>query len=421
MTQGPRLRRRPVGPPALNTRGLGRVSAPALPPVDAPGRGVLLLSLMLAVIGLGCADAGAPTSTATPPVVANRVHKEGASGGVFTLVEDLRVGLDGRAAERGFQSVAAIEVGEDGSIFVLDFDTQQVSRFDSHGSPLAVFAGKGSADQQLTQAAGLSLAPDGTVWVWDYGRDRFAVYSRRGTYLKSVGRIVEGTLFPWRGGFLADGRLVDWGVRLGPKPASGGTQSISYVPAPMGQEGGPSEESIMPVEFVAPLSRGGRRIPYASNRTVAVERNGDLWLADPSVYRVHRRAPSGDTLLTFSLEVEAAAVSETQIDSILAAQLPFREGRRLQRDEIPSRLPIVRRLFSDEVYVYVMPHDAFDELGTVIDVFQHDGLFVDRVRRPIQAMFPFPAPVARAGYIYAGVQDSLGEFVSRLRLEERGG
>jgi len=84
----------------------------------------------------------------------------------------------------------AIAIGNDGSAYVSEFQIiERVQKFQlNRKSVLFEIQGAGNADGQFNRAEGLSLSPEGNLFVADSCNHRIQVFSADGTFLKSLGK-----------------------------------------------------------------------------------------------------------------------------------------------------------------------------------------------------------------------------------------
>ncbi len=102
----------------------------------------------------------------------------------FTEVEVL--GGPGSPEEALFSEPLAVEVGSDGTRFVLDGTDQRILRFAPDGTCLGAFGRAGEGPGEFTGAADLALLPDGEIVVTDQGRMRLSWFTPQGRFLRSV-------------------------------------------------------------------------------------------------------------------------------------------------------------------------------------------------------------------------------------------
>lgn len=143
--------------------------------------------------------AGAERDSAGIVIIDNAATGVWEGGGGWEVEEELRIGsLDGDA-EYAFGNVVGIEVGSDGSIYVLDQQAQEVRSYDAEGAFLERLGRPGSGPGELTQgASALVLGRGDTLLVADPGAQRM------NRYVPSVGEagsfplpVTEGIAVKW--------------------------------------------------------------------------------------------------------------------------------------------------------------------------------------------------------------------------------
>ncbi|MDQ2624923.1 MAG: Ig-like domain repeat protein, partial [Actinomycetota bacterium] len=117
-----------------------------------------------------------------------------------------------------------LAVAPDGSVYVVDFGNSRVLRYGADGQHLATFGGVGSDPGEFLYPYGIGVDPAGLVYVSDSGNQRVQVFQASGSYLTSVGppsgdpgSFVNGQ--PAGIAFDGDGRLyVANGAAAAPSP-----------------------------------------------------------------------------------------------------------------------------------------------------------------------------------------------------------
>jgi eukaryotic-like serine/threonine-protein kinase len=77
---------------------------------------------------------------------------------------------------------ASIDVGPDGTVYVLDSETHKVQRFDADGGFLMAFGGRGAGQGAFSDPRAITVGPDGRVYVLDYGNRQVQRLSHDGVY-----------------------------------------------------------------------------------------------------------------------------------------------------------------------------------------------------------------------------------------------
>lgn len=123
---------------------------------------------------LGCYPDSSPQHSANivtdtiGDTIVTRTLRGGVWDGVAELVPDLSVGqgMDG-PEEYTFGSIASLAVDDDGNIYVLDGQAQDLRVFDAEGTYLTTLARRGRGPGELARAEAMALLPDRRVVVRD--------------------------------------------------------------------------------------------------------------------------------------------------------------------------------------------------------------------------------------------------------------
>ena len=338
----------------------------------------------------------------------------------WTLVEDLRLGTLDREGPEQFSQVANILTDTAGSVYVLDYQAQEIRVFSSEGVFSHTIGRKGEGPGEFTMAAGLDWAPDGRLWVW--GSLRYSVFEPTGEFVTSYPRTVRGVIYPWIGGFVSGGRYIDWGLdreitgqlRVGQsvQPTSSGRTTfypIEFRP--------PTQlDTLQPLEFFADVTSEGVGVVGSRGLMVGQAADGHLWVAMTDEYAVFKTTLEGDTLLAFSIPSRPAPIPESEIDSLIA----YWAGRNypMSREDFADCRRLVTGLLpDDEGHVYVFPEEEGVPEGRAVDVFTEQGVYLGRMEFPQAVLTRNPPPHVTGSHIYAVVQDELDvPYVVRWRI-----
>lgn len=106
----------------------------------------------------------------------------------WTLEEELRIGSVEDPDSLGFTSVTGLDVGADGSIYVLDWQTRQVRVFDSAGAFVRRIGRQGDGPGEFRNVTTVGVVGD-TVWVREVSSQRITLFTTGGELLGTVSTI----------------------------------------------------------------------------------------------------------------------------------------------------------------------------------------------------------------------------------------
>jgi len=190
------------------------------------------------------------------------------------------------AASGEFAACVGIAIGRDDQIYTSDFRNQRVQRFTSDGQLLGTFL-------ILPHAGGLTVDPDGNVYVGHWNSNKVAVYSPAGVLLREWGQ---------RGA--ADGEFqLPGAIAYGPDgliyvPDQGNSRIQVFT-----REGKFvrkwGEHGKEPGQFGGTVGPGGR---FAGPQFVAFDRKGNVYATDAALDRVQKFTPEGKLLAFWGSE-----------------------------------------------------------------------------------------------------------------------
>jgi hypothetical protein len=125
----------------------------------------ILLSLLLSIPLLqACGGAGAWEGTITDSAGVSMVHNTATpmwrAGDEWTATEEIRIGTVAGEPEYQFGLLAFVEVADDGTMYAMDIQAQEVRAYDPDGNHLRTIGGPGQGPGEIGQ---------GTVFVFDDG------------------------------------------------------------------------------------------------------------------------------------------------------------------------------------------------------------------------------------------------------------
>lgn len=350
-----------------------------------PRIGTLLLVCAVAGCGESGVDATAAAQIDTTEtgrvVVTNRAGGGWDAERAWRLEEQLRIGSVMGSEERPdeFGAIASVAMDSEGRIYVLDSQAQEVRVFDPSGTFSHRIGRRGAGPGEFEFARSMVITPGDSLVIRDDGTMRYSVFGPDGEFLASVPRAIRGT----NGGAApawVRGAYLDWAPhfpdgRFGPQFH---LLPLHYTPDFA------SADSLPPIEHVWEILPSGIHMTYHTGVPLgAVDPSGTLWVAESSVYAIHRRTLTGDTTLSMTMEGNAVPVGELEREA-LRNDLGNNLGRLNEiLDALPSTLPILPVLFTDDAgHLFALPHTVERPFGTAMDVFGRDGVFLGRVDVP---------------------------------------
>lgn len=399
-----------------------RTAAAAAPPSVSPGmprgvsRGVHPLAALLGVvITLGaCADTA---SDAPDDVAALRLE-------ALPPIEG-----EADADGSGFGRIADIEIGDDGSVYVLDAMDRTVRAFDARGEHRGTYGGRGGGPGELERPTTLAWGPDGNLWVADAGNARYTVFDPDGALVASYRGLDPYVYQPLAIGFSPAGRLrtVALALELGGLERPRTVLIEAEVGDDRVREVGRTELPFADPPAVFRHEAAGMvlvlRVPFTPQPVFRIDGEGRLWYAATGDPWVRRWSASDGFVRTIGREFDAPPVTPAELDAVRRRE-DVRELRsaagRAGVDEfirlVPDRKPHLQGVvLGDDGHVWTLRTAADTASDTLaMDVYDADAALVGVVRAALE---PEPRPRLRDGLLVGVVRDELGaESVARYRV-----
>lgn len=334
------------------------------------------------------------------------------------LTPDLRIGTIDGAPEEIFGDVRSIEVGGDGTIYVLDNQASEIRTYGPDGAYLQTIATRGQGPGEISGANGMVLSGDSVLWVQDHGQWSFIALRPDGTEIERLPMHVRAYGWTWDGTVDLEGRV--WKVHtitdpsaFQPEPGLVELERPRYFVSFEPRTG--TRDSVLVGVAVesAVVARAGTRIswypiPHHPPLRALVDPHGGFWLVTDEHYRLTRLDAQGDTVVVIEVDEAGPLVTaddrQTFIDGMLDTNPDSRGTAEEIADLMPERKPAIEALHvDDEGRLWVR---AATEIPgeTRYDVFDRDGTH----RRVVRLAFEpnaFIPPRIRNGRFYALVTD----------------
>ncbi len=399
------------------------------PVVQRPA-GLLVIPLLAGLLAtLGCSARQAdPPSTAQfdtlssgRVVVINTGQSIWSSRTAWRFEEDLRLGTsaaDGPKVEQ-FGDITAVTSDSRGRIYVLDYQSQEISVFEPDGTFSRKIGRRGWGPGEFDGASELMMASGDTLWVLDDGVMRYSAFSPDGTFLVGYARSIVGSTSWLTPTFLSGGGCLDWAISF---PDGRFGARVEYRPIRYGPGFGRAD-TFPALEYRKPMLPAGRwPVLYFGGALVgAVDREGSLWFAHSRQYRIYRRTLEGDTSLVASLPADGPPVTEA--DRAYVAEALARSALRDEELEaLPDAKPIVHGIVPDGAgHLFVFVDVAGVPAGTAVDVFRTSGAYLGRMTLPAPVTIGIPqtSPVVHVthDHLFVVAHDTLDvPYVSRLKI-----
>lgn len=387
-------------------------------------RAPLLLALIAACSCAGGDQEAAEQSNPeedNAPVVANVGPGRWAESGVqaWSLAERVRIGsVEGNGPDV-FGRVRNVRVDSEGHIWVFDWQSFELRKFDTDGTHLASIGGPGQGPGEFSENACLIDSPPDEMWVEDAGRyqrfnlDGELVGSQTATRRMSCAltQLREDRYLAFNAFFDRASDSFTGAILIHDIGPDGSLILRDTVPDP-GLEG--------PEEFhwMVDGRERGTVIPLQHLPAVSVGPTGTIWITKGrGDYRLTRISLDGQPELHIEREFTPVAIPDDIRDA--AIQGLNREGLGWPDDFDEGRIPRTYAPF-DRVFEATDGHVWVRRVtaggGRGFDVFNPDGSFLGHVPLPDELRSLSPSRISERE-IHGVVRDDLDvQYVVRLQI-----
>ncbi len=336
----------------------------------------------------------------------------------WEVTEELRVGKVDGAGPESFGRIASIAVDERGRILVLESQAAELRVFNASGQHVRTIGRQGGGPGEFGQPLRVDVGPDGNTWVMDPQNARLSVFDSAGAYLRGIRYGGGFMVFPWHGGFDAQGRYYAPVPRFEPEFSVSLGRFDSDL-APIDTIDLPRDPKERESFSIAEEGRGIRAgIPFQGRQSWERGPDNTLWTLQTDEYHLFQMSFDGDTLLRVSRRFEPLDVTaEDRAEAVEQLKWFTDQGGEIDVSRFPSEKPPTRFFFVDDEGNVWVALETSDEDRQPVEVFGADGRFLGGVVLPFRLQNT-PGPILREGSLYAVIQDALDvQYVVRARVE----
>lgn len=328
-----------------------------------------------------------------------------------------------------FGRIADIELGADGSLYVLDAQRRTVRVFDQQGIETGEFGGAGGGPGEFGRPVRLLWRPGGELWVLDLGNARLASFDSTGELIETHPLPDVGLAFPLAVGFASPDTLRWVGL------SSPDLSNMAAAWAETTLEGGswvsknPEDLPFVQWPELFTLDSNGMvmvlPVPFSGEPQFEFDHAGRFWYATTASPTVSAWSPGAG--LSSEIEVDASVTAVTPEDVEEALAEPDLDELRALGDEtlnrfsgmIPGTMPPLAGFFfgeGDQVWVVHGSEPGQRTRPHVISMFDAERRLVGTTQLEVTVV---PLPRVRGGVVATVVRDELG--VESVRLYRIGG
>jgi hypothetical protein len=378
--------------------------------------------------------------------VANPAQGIWAEDGGWRLVPERVLGTIDGAEPTVFASIAAVQAADNGRIYVLDRQANELRIFSADGEHVRTVGRSGGGPGEYVSANGLLWIASDTLVVIDQQGNRYSILTGDGEYVRSVPRSLGFFSWSFRGGqrpgklyelaYVGQGKVMSRAL-IGTSLIDDAAADRSALVADA--EGASTAHDVrmdtahlpeftegpMYAAFRVENERGGMTmsVPFAPESIYYMDDRGDVWLGRGSEFRIVRTSFAGDTLMEILLDAQPLPVTDEEIqiwqEGSSVEQFLARGGD-LDLDRIPRVKPFFDDMIvDDEGHLWVFTPSTAMQVNAAI--FDPSGRFLGRLQAHGLRRDRYTAPVVRNGRLYITGRDDLDVphlYVFRIETQD---
>jgi DNA-binding beta-propeller fold protein YncE len=191
-----------------------------------------------------------------------------------------------------------VAVGSGGRVYVADFGNDRVEVFTSGGTVLNTFGVHGSGDGQFQRPAGVAVGLDGTLYVTDHFNDRVERFAADGRFLAQLGPSSDSSAGVPALTIQPPSSASTSPTSIGLGGPAAGQNGTPTPPPPL--DGAPASAQATPNAAQTLVSTtSGSDAQLRRPEGIAVDRDGNVWVADYGHDRVVKLSPDGRLLMSW--------------------------------------------------------------------------------------------------------------------------
>jgi hypothetical protein len=326
----------------------------------------------------------------------------------------VRIG-DGGAGGVLFERIEAVEVGDDGRVYVLDGLAHTLTAFEPTGRRAWTVGREGEGPGEFAAPVGLAWAPDGRLWIVDPENQRVTPVDRAGS-IEPSRRLPAGfVLSPWPGRFDRAGRFYSY------LESAGG--EYDYVMAAFDDDLRQVDALVPPAPpepgafFAGTTPRGSdlrARVPFTPRLVWRLDGEGRF----VSAWTASARFEGPFGTLEGDVPAEGPTVSTAERDAAIDGLSRFVQmGGRVDASRIPRRKPALRTfVLDDRDRIWAVLSPGAGAAGVSVVVLDPATGASRSIEVPVR-LAAVPTPVVRGRWLVGVERDALGlETVVRVDL-----
>ena len=294
--------------------------------------------------------------------------------------------VDGTQGGQAFGNVRDIAIGQDGTLWVLDYTDQTFRRFDASGKPLPSVGRRGQGPGEMSKANGMVVLRDGSVWVNDPVNKRMTVFDATGTFSRQYLAFSGGYGFRWDGwidrktGDVIDKAMIRrpgatrYAMEFQRFTVNGVIRDTVAIPTCSPGVGTP----WMAYKGESRNSNTVSAYPFTTGGGTAADGMGAVWCAEPASRRAALvRIGKHDTIAQTSLTLAPIPVDQRERDIEIGsarARVSKYATNDFDASKIPSMKPPIASLtVDDDDQLWVQHTDRMHDRTTTFDVHDATG------------------------------------------------